>query len=314
MGFEDARLIPLDGEGPEDVLVDDAGRVLTGLIDGRVVRVDPERRIIETIAEVPGRPLGLEFLGGDELVVCASDGGLLAVSLTGERVRVLVERVDGERLRAVNNAAVAADGTIYFTDSSRRFRIPQWRADLVVRTRSGRLFRRDPDGTVTTLLDGLEFANGVAVAPDGSWVAVAETTTGRLRRVWLTGERAGRSEVFVDDLGGYPDNIALGTDGLVWVALPNPRLAVLEAVHRAPTPVREVVARIPERLQPRPTRTVGVAAVDPSGRVVHRLWGTLDGLPLLTGIREVGGVVWLGSLQGRAIASLPVAAVGQPRP
>jgi sugar lactone lactonase YvrE len=307
--FADARLVPVRGVGPEDVLVDPAGRVLTGLADGRIVRIDPDGAV-ETITRVPGRPLGLEFLGDDELVVCASQGGLLAVSLTGERVRVLVERVGGERLGAVNNAAVAPDGTIYFTDSSRRFPIPRWRADLVVRTRSGRLFRRDPDGAVTTLLDGLEFANGVALAPDGAWVAVAETGNGRMQRVWLTGERAGRAEPFVDDLGGYPDNIATGSDGLVWVALPNPRLPALELVQRAPGPVRTLVSQLPEALLPRPGRTVGVAAVDATGAVVHRAWGEIPGLALLTGVREVGGVLWLGSLLGTAVATLPVG--GQP--
>jgi sugar lactone lactonase YvrE len=303
--FADARLVPVGGAGPEDVLVDGAGRVLTGLEDGRIVRISPDGAV-ETIVRVPGRPLGLEFLGDDELVVCASQAGLLAVSLGGERVRVLVEQVGGRRLGAVNNAAVAPDGTIYFSDSSTRFPIPQWRADLVVRTRTGRLFRRGPDGEVTTLLGGLEFANGVALAPDGAWVAVAETGSGRLRRVWLTGERAGLSEVFVDDLGGYPDNIALGSDGLVWVALPNPRLPALELVQRAPGPVRTLVSLVPEPLQPRPGRRVGVAAVDAAGAVVPRAWGEIAGLPMLTGVRETGGVLWLGSLHGTAVATLPV--------
>ena len=71
------------GEGPEDVLVDGSGRVLTGLADGRILRIAGPGEPPEVIARVPGRPLGLEFLGDDELVVCASDAGLLAVSLTG---------------------------------------------------------------------------------------------------------------------------------------------------------------------------------------------------------------------------------------
>ena len=124
-----------------------------------------------------------------------------------------------------------------FSDSSTRFPMPQWRADLIQRTRTGRLLRRTPDGVVIELLGGLEFANGVALAADGSYVAVAETGACRLQRVWLTGERAGRSEVFVDGLSGYPDNIALGSDGLVWVALPSPRTPMLTAVQRMPAPV-----------------------------------------------------------------------------
>jgi sugar lactone lactonase YvrE len=303
-GFDGVRLVAVGGEAPEDVLVDDRGRVYTGLSDGRVVRLDPDGAPPVTVARVPGRPLGLELLGPDELLVCAADAGLLVVSLDGGAVRTLADRVGDRALLAVNNAAVAADGTVYFSDSSTRFPMPQWRADLIQRTRTGRLLRRTPDGVVTELLGGLEFANGVALAADGSYVAVAETGACRLQRVWLTGERAGRSEVFVDGLSGYPDNIALGSDGLVWVALPSPRSPVLTAVQRMPAPVRRAVSTIPERMQPRPQRTVSVVALDDDGRVVRELRGEIDGFTVLTGVREFRGTLWMGSLTGGSVATL----------
>jgi sugar lactone lactonase YvrE len=303
-GFDGVRLVAVGGEAPEDVLVDDRGRVYTGLSDGRVVRLDADGAPPVTVARVPGRPLGLELLGPDELLVCAADAGLLVVSLDGGAVRTLADRVGDRALLAVNNAAVAADGTVYFSDSSTRFPMPQWRADLIQRTRTGRLLRRTPDGVVTELLGGLEFANGVALAADGSYVAVAETGACRLQRVWLTGERAGRSEVFVDGLSGYPDNIALGSDGLVWVALPSPRTPVLTAVQRMPAPVRRAVSGIPERMQPRPQRTVSVVALDDDGRVVRELRGEIDGFTVLTGVREFRGTLWMGSLTGGSVATL----------
>jgi sugar lactone lactonase YvrE len=303
-GFDGVRLVAVGGEAPEDVLVDDRGRVYTGLSDGRVVRLDADGAPPVTVARVPGRPLGLELLGPDELLVCAADAGLLVVSLDGGAVRTLADRVGDRALLAVNNAAVAADGTVYFSDSSTRFPMPQWRADLIQRTRTGRLLRRTPDGVVTELLGGLEFANGVALAADGSYVAVAETGACRLQRVWLTGERAGRSEVFVDGLSGYPDNIALGSDGLVWVALPSPRTPVLTAVQRMPAPVRRAVSTIPERMQPRPQRTVSVVALDDDGRVVRELRGEIDGFTVLTGVREFRGTLWMGSLTGGSVATL----------
>jgi sugar lactone lactonase YvrE len=303
-GFDGVRLVAVGGEAPEDVLVDDRGRVYTGLSDGRVVRLDADGAPPVTVARVPGRPLGLELLGPDELLVCAADAGLLVVSLDGGAVRTLADRVGDRALLAVNNAAVAADGTVYFSDSSTRFPMRQWRADLIQRTRTGRLLRRTPDGVVTELLGGLEFANGVALAADGSYVAVAETGACRLQRVWLTGERAGRSEVFVDGLSGYPDNIALGSDGLVWVALPSPRSPVLTAVQRMPAPVRRAVSTIPERMQPRPQRTVSVVALDDDGRVVRELRGEIDGFTVLTGVREFRGTLWMGSLTGGSVATL----------
>ena len=303
-GFPAPRLFPV-GAGPEDVVLDAGGRVYTGLDDGRVVRLDPVDGTVAAVALVPGRPLGLELLGADELLVCASDAGLLAISLDGGAVRTLVDRIDGHRLGAVNNAAVAADGTVWFTDSSTRFPIPRWREDLVQRTRSGRLFRRDPDGAVTEVLGGLEFANGVALAADGSYVAVAETGARRLRRVWLTGPRAGRDDILADDLWGYPDNISLGSDGLIWVALASPRVPALDRIQRLPAAGRAVVRRLPERLLPAPDPAVGAVAVDEHGRVVRGRTGTMDGFSMLTGVREAGGTVWLGSLTGNAVAAVP---------
>jgi sugar lactone lactonase YvrE len=303
--FPGVRLVPVGGQGPEDVVVDGAGSAYTGLADGRVVRVDADGRV-DTVARVPGRPLGLELLGARELLVCASDAGLLAVSLEGGGVRVLADRFAGRPLGAVNNAAVADDGTVWFTDSSTRFSVPRWREDLVQRTRSGRLFRRDPDGALTQLLGDLEFANGVALAADGSFVAVAETGARRVRRVWLNGGRAGRSDVLADDLWGYPDNLALGSDGLIWVALPAPRAAVLEAIQRAPTWARSLARRVPDRWQPRPDPAVGVVALDGTGRIVRQLTGTMAGLEMLTGVREVRGTLWLGTLTGDGLATLPL--------
>ena len=127
---------------------------------------------------------------------------------------------------------------------------------------------------------------------------------GRVVRLDADGERAGRSEVFVDGLSGYPDNIALGSDGLVWVALPSPRSPVLTAVQRMPAPVRRAVSTIPERMQPRPQRTVSVVALDDDGRVVRELRGEIDGFTVLTGVREFRGTLWMGSLTGGSVATL----------
>jgi sugar lactone lactonase YvrE len=292
------------GRGPEDVVVDSSGRVLTGLEDGRVVRLDPSTGDVETVARVPGRPLGLELLSTDELLVCASDAGLLAVALDGGAVSTLVDRFAGRPLGAVNNAAVAGDGTIWFSDSSTRFPIPRWREDLVQRTRSGRLLRRDVGGEVTEVLGGLDFANGVALAADGSFVAVAETGACRVRRVWLTGARAGSSDVLAEDLWGYPDNVATGSDGLLWVALASPRVAALDSIQRLPGAVRAIVRRLPRRLLPAPAPAVAAVGLDGAGRIVRGRIGTIDGFTMLTGVRETGGTVWLGSLTGDSLAAV----------
>jgi sugar lactone lactonase YvrE len=61
-------------------------------------------------------------------------------------VETLVEEVAGTKMVFCDNAAVASDGTIYFSDSSTVHPIARWQADMVEDTRTGRLLRRIPVG------------------------------------------------------------------------------------------------------------------------------------------------------------------------
>jgi sugar lactone lactonase YvrE len=297
-------VIPVPGNGAEDVVVDDHGDVYTGTDDGSVWRVRQDGRRIDRVGLTDGRPLGLELLPDGRLLVCDAHLGLLALDTATGRLEVLATTVHGRRMLVCNNAAVHSGGDIYFSDSSTVFPLERWKADLTENTGTGRLLRRAADGSVDVVLDGLRFANGVALAADESWVAVAETGGRTVVRRWLTGPRAGRVDRLADDLPGYPDNIALGSDGLLWVTLASPRIAALERVMRAPRPVRRLSWRMPDRLQPTPHRSARVLALDGEGRVVHDLEADASAYHLVTGVREHHGRVWLGSLEEPAVAVL----------
>ena len=293
---------PVPAMGAEDVLVEAGGTVLTGTEDGSIWRVDPRSGSVSLVAQTGGRPLGLELLPDGDLLVCDARRGLLAVSLDSGATEVLCDRVEGRLMRFCNNAAVAADGTTWFSDSSAHYGVEQWKDDFVQHTRTGRLLRRDPDGTVTVVLHGLAFANGVALAADESYVCVAETGARTVVRLWLTGPRAGERDLLAQDLPGYPDNISRGSDGLVWVTIASPVDPLVERLQRGPKPLRRAVTRIPERLQPKPQRTVRVQAYDDSGRLVHDIDVDHAGYHMVTGVREHDGRVWMGSLHEPAIA------------
>lgn len=293
---------PVPAMGAEDVVIDHDGQVWTGTEDGTLWRLSPDGSRVDRVANTSGRPLGLEVIDEDRLLVCDAHLGLLAVQTATGVVETLVGEVEGLPMRFCNNAAVAVDGTIWFSDSSRHYGIDQWKDDFVQHTRTGRLLRRDTDGSVDVVEDGLAFANGVALAADESFVAVAETGARTVVRRWLTGPRAGTRDLLADDLPGYPDNIARGSDGLIWVTLASPTDRVVERLKTAPMPLRRLVTRIPERLQPRPQRTVRVQAFDDAGSVVHDLDLLADGFHMATGVREHHGRVWLGSLHEPAVA------------
>lgn len=85
--------------------------------------------------------------------------------------------------------------------------------------KTGRLLKYNISSKeVTVLLQGLAFANGVALSKDHSFVLVAETSTCRVLRLWLNGPNAGNVDVFAE-LPGFPDNIRRNPKGEFWVAL-----------------------------------------------------------------------------------------------
>lgn len=311
MSSMDLTVIPVPGPGAEDVVVagpgPDEGAVFTGTEDGSIVRVSHDGRRVDRVAHTGGRPLGIELDLDGRLLVCDARRGVLRVDPRAGAVEEVTDRLDGAPMMFCNNAAVATDGTVWFTDSSTRYGIDQWKDDFVQNTRTGRLARLGTDGSVEVVIDGLAFANGVALAADESYVAVAETGARTVVRWWLTGERAGTRDLLASDLPGYPDNIARGSDGLVWVSIASPTDPVVERLQRAPLPLRKVVTKIPERLQPKPKRTIRAQAFDDTGRLVHDIDLPGTAYHMVTGVREHDGRLWLGSLHEPAVAVVDLA-------
>jgi len=295
--------------GSEDVAVDAEGRIVGGLADGRIVRLYPDGSV-EEWADTGGRPLGLAFDPQGRLVVADAVKGLLAVSGDGE-VSVLATEADGLAFGFADDVDVAADGTIYFSDASHRYTQMEYKLDLLETRPNGRLLKYEPEtGEVTTLLDNLYFANGVAVDPLERFVLVNETWAYRVKRLWLAGDRAGEAEVFATNLPGFPDGIARDRQGRFWVALPTPRNADLDRLHSYPW-LKSLMAKLPDPLQPQPMRYGMVLALDDSGRILTSLQDT-DGsrLHYITSVEPHGDRLYFGSLYANTIGWLPMEKAG----
>lgn len=297
----DLRVIPVPADGAEDVVVDPEGWVYTGTADGSVFRVHPDGRTIDLVGRTGGRPMGLELLPDGRLLVCDAKAGLLALDPQTGASETLLAPAAG-RLTCLNNATVHSRGDIYFSDSSAVFGIERWKADIAENTATGRLLRRTADGKVEVLHEGLRFANGVALAADESFVAVAESGGRRIVRLWLTGPREGQVDDLVSDLPGYPDNLARGSDGLLWVAVASPTDPVVERLMTGPLLLRRLAWRLPARIQPKPKRSVRVLALDDTGATVRDHSLDTPDFHFVTGVREHDGRVWLGSLEESAVA------------
>jgi sugar lactone lactonase YvrE len=302
------------GHGPEDVVFDAQGRVVTGLDDGSVVRLDPHTGERTVLANTGGRPLGVEAGADGSVLVCDHDRGLLRVDPDGG-VEVLVDSVDGERLTFASNVVQGADGTIWFTTSTARWDLEHYEGDILEHSCTGRLVRRDTDGTVTVLVNDLAFGNGLVLAPDASQLVFAETGRYRISRHWLSGARVGATEPLIDNLPGFPDNMSLGSDGLLWVAVAAPRNALLDRLLPRPGALRVLVWNLPNVLRPKPTPIAWVMAFDLDGQVVHDLRSETASYRFVTSVAEREGVVVIGSLHEDdvAVVQKPAAPVPPPR-
>ncbi|MEU7144286.1 SMP-30/gluconolactonase/LRE family protein [Nocardia sp. NPDC046473] len=292
--------LELPGTGPEDVVLGPEGRLITGIADGSVLSIDPSTGDVRQLVNTGGRPLGLHADADGAILICDSERGLLQLTPDGA-LEVLVDEIDGERLPFASNVVRDDDGTIYFSSSTSRYSLAEYMGDILEHSGTGRLFRRDPSGKVETLLDDLAFANGVVLAPDRSCVVVAETGGYRVSRYWLTGPKAGTRDRLIENLPGFPDNMGLGSDGLVWIALPTARNPLLDRLLPLPGFLRQFVWMLPDWVQPKPARTIWVMAVDFDGNIVHDLQTEGTNLAMVTGVVEQDGVLYLGSLTESAV-------------
>jgi sugar lactone lactonase YvrE len=304
------RLLEGIGLGPEDVAFDDAGNLYTGFQGGDIVRVPVDGGQPEVFLNTSGRPLGMTFDSRGNLIVADAFRGLLSIWPDGNIVTLATGSND-VLFGFADDVDIAPDGTIYLSDASTKFGYGADVLDIIEHGGRGRLMAYNPaNGQTSVLLGGLQFANGVTVAPDGSYVLVAETGAYRIRKLWLEGPQAGSTEMFIDNLPGFPDNINFNDRGTVWVALPSQRVSSLDAV--APRPfLRKLMVRLPQFLQPAPSRYGMILEVDAAGRPLRSLHDPTGDVAFVASVMERGTELYLGSYvePSLVVVDLPGSAV-----
>jgi len=301
-----------DAYGPEDVGFDADGNVYSGWVDGSIYRYAASGSAGEFIVNTGGRPLGVAVDTQDSLYIADADLGLLRYTAESG-LEVLLNEVDGVPMRFTDDLDIAPDGRIYVSDASSKFGKHHYREDILEHAGNGRLIEYDPvTQEAQTLLDGLNFANGIAVGPGGEFVLVNETGSYQIVRYWLRGPKVGQHDLFMQNLPGFPDNLSFAEaddgQGRFWIALFGPRNAQLDSLSNRPW-MRSLVYRLPEFLHPKPKRYAMVIGVDTEGRVLHNLQHDApNSYAPITGVEENNGRLYLGSLSRNSLAWLPAPA------
>ncbi|MEL6676137.1 MAG: SMP-30/gluconolactonase/LRE family protein [Bacteroidota bacterium] len=283
------------GEGPEDTAVDTLGRVYCGLSNGKILRYTDLAQEPEVWVETGGRPLGMGFDSAQNLIVADAAKGLISINPAGE-IEVLTTGLNDQPFGFVDDLDIGADGTIYFSDASAYYGIGRYRDILISHLGDGRLLAYHPStGETKLLLDSLHFANGIAVSPDQQFVLINETSAYRIQRYWIAGPRKGQSEILIENLPGFPDNISCNGRDKFWVAIPNPRNPTLDDV--LPNAfIRKIVYRLPRFLQPTEVRYSMCIALSPNGEVLETLHNPAGDHAFITSVKEVDGKLYFGSL------------------
>ncbi|MBK8505991.1 MAG: SMP-30/gluconolactonase/LRE family protein [Saprospiraceae bacterium] len=160
------------------------------------------------------RPNGQDILRDGSMLVCDSEAGcIVKYDVKGNIVERMGEGLIGEiSVRCPNDIVIDHEHGFYFTDSVRN---------------SGAVFFIGFDGTQMLVADEIDFANGIAISPDGLSLLVAESYQNRILVMDLESPgRVSNKRVFAElpinptnqQTGNLPDGIAFDPAGRLWVA------------------------------------------------------------------------------------------------
>jgi gluconolactonase len=190
---------------PECCSFDRDGNLWAGGEDGQIYRIDPTGKA-ETLANLGGFCAGLAFSPDDrELFVCVAGYGIVRLSKNGDH-RVFASHAGDHPIVAANFPLFDRQGRLYVTDSGK------WMQ------RNGFVFRFDPDGRGEALAGPLGYVNGLALSADERHLFMVESDSDSVFRFEIGPDgRLTEPERFVDQVGRFPDGLALDADGNLYV-------------------------------------------------------------------------------------------------
>lgn len=307
--LQEGQLLSLRGStSPEDIALHPDGSVWTLTRDGELWRIEGDR--VLAVGRISDDPLGLEWsANGEALYITDTNIGLLRWTPDGG-TEVLVDQLEGAPLTFANQLAVARDGTVYFSVSTRRWRPQDFGGtleasihDLWEHHTSGVVVRWSEDQGARVIARGFNFVNGVAFTPEEDALLIAETGTYTIWRLDLTEEGATPMPL-IENLPGFPDNLQAQGDGTYWLGLVSLRRGLADTL--APYPwVRAIVWRLPEFVRPTPNPHGLLVRFDADGKILSTLHDPSGEVTAVTGGVVSNGTLYVSSLSMGAIRALP---------
>ncbi|KAL8615676.1 hypothetical protein ACOMHN_034826 [Nucella lapillus] len=302
--------------GPESI-VRDGDYMYTGTADGRIVSIyKGEVRTLAMLGKgehcgskemesVCGRPFGMRLNKEGYLLVADAYLGIFKVNVATGDVHPLLsaqEPLAGKVCKFFNDVEEGEEGVVYLTHSSTRWDRRHHQYMILEADTTGRLLSYNPTTEeVKELIDGIAFANGLTLSSDKSHILVAETTKARILRYHIKGPQQGQTDVFADNLPGWPNNIRRSGRGTYWVGFASVRHAdkfsVLDFAASRPW-IRSIVAKlVPEDVMRALIPKHGLLVeLDKGGNIIRSLHDPQGHrVPAVSEASEKDGVLYLGS-------------------
>jgi gluconolactonase len=213
-------------EGPS---FDRAGNLyITDVPTGRIFRISPDGST-DLVAEYDGEPNGLKIHKDGRMFIADHHHGLMLLEPGTGKVTKFCEGTEKERFKGVNDLIFASNGDLYFTDQGA----------TGLHDPTGRVFRMEPNGRLTMLIDTVPSPNGIVLDREESSLYVAAT---RASAIWhmpfsVTGGLVKVGQFAQVPVQG-PDGMAIDQEGNVAVA--NPFLGVVWLFDRRGIPIARV--------------------------------------------------------------------------
>ena len=195
----------LVGEGP---LWHQAERLLywVDILQGRIFRYDPESGKHEQFYK--GRVLGGFTIQEDGSLLLFMDRGSIAILRDGE-LSYIVDEIPEELDTRFNDVIANPQGGVFC-------------GTMPTDTEPAKLYRLDPDGSLTVVLEGIGLSNGLGFTLDRKQMYYTDSFA---RKIYIFDYDEGTSEitnqrVFVEtpEDGGIPDGMTVDGEGHVWSA------------------------------------------------------------------------------------------------
>ena len=175
--------------------------------------------------------------------------------------------------------------------------------DILIHRPFGRLLKYDLNNELCeVILDGLYFANGVALSPDEEFVLVTETGNFQITRLWIKGTKKGQHDLFSVNLPGYPDGIMGDGKGNYWVALFSPRKPIVDKLYSPRVWLKKILLRTPQWARPKPENYGLIVLIDKNGEIILSLHDQ-KGMTIanITNVIEYDGKLYIGTLYGDGV-------------